>query len=326
MNIQLKYRWIGLLLSTCLSAGAQGIFPPPAGVAGTTAIHKDSSVFTNWATACKLKRGWQQITDTSLGKTTVGDSLSALHKADNRVVSLGDGGAATLQFDGHLYDGPGPDFAVFENSFGAGFLELAVVEVSSNGIDFIRFAGVSLTDTAKQKASFDTLTCENLHNLAGKYGMNYGTPFDLQELKDSLQLNINKVTHVRIIDVVGLIRSPHTTFDSRGRAINDPFPTPFPSGGFDLDAVGAIHLQATSLSEYHSPDRTYVYPNPSLGKLHVDAAFNKCNYQLFSANGIVVGEGVIADRKLDLTYCNSGVYFIRLHCNNAIYTQKIIRR
>ncbi|MDX5325803.1 MAG: hypothetical protein LPK80_06040, partial [Bacteroidota bacterium] len=32
-----------------------------------------------------------------------------------------------------------------------------------------------------------------------------------------------------------------------GRIINDPFPTPFPSGGFDLDAVAV--LQANTLSE-----------------------------------------------------------------------------
>ena len=50
-----------------------------------------------------------------------------------------------------IVNGPGPDFATFENGFSQGwtspfiFAELAYVEVSSNGTDFIRFPTHSLT-------------------------------------------------------------------------------------------------------------------------------------------------------------------------------------
>ena len=33
----------------------------------------------------------------------------------------------------------------------------------------------------------------------------------------------------------------YASYDSQGNIINDPFPTPFETGGFDLDAIGVIH-------------------------------------------------------------------------------------
>src|SRR5690606_10864157 len=79
-----------------------------------------------------------------------------------------------------------------------------------------------------------------LNNLAGKYVGGYGTPFDLQEMANISGLDINNITHVRIIDVVGSING-NTRFDASNRKINDPYPTPFPVGGFDLDAVAVLH-------------------------------------------------------------------------------------
>ena len=182
------------------------------------------------------------------------------------------------------------------------FLELAFVEVSSDGNNFFRFNSVSLTPTNTQVGGFGVLDTTNLHNLAGKYCAGYGTPFDLEELKDvNSLLDVNSITHVRIIDVVGYVQpadfsgdgivnfidysifaaaylsepndenwnqdcdiaqpadniidmldlawfvdewlseNNYASYDSQGHQINDPWPTPFPTGGFDLDAVGVIH-------------------------------------------------------------------------------------
>ena len=38
-------------------------FAPAAGVQGTTAIHKDSSVFVNWATECSVVIGQEDISN-----------------------------------------------------------------------------------------------------------------------------------------------------------------------------------------------------------------------------------------------------------------------
>jgi len=54
---------------------AQGPYPPPAGQTGSSAIYKDSSAIVSWASSALIERGWQNIADTSFGKTTA--SLTA---------------------------------------------------------------------------------------------------------------------------------------------------------------------------------------------------------------------------------------------------------
>ena len=192
----------------------------------------------NWATTCFLSRGLQDISNSILGLASSGDSSMALGKAQNNgAVSLGDGGFAICTFPFLIADGPGYDFAVFENSFDDSFLELAFVEVSSDGINFYRFSSHSKTDTINQTSTFGLTDATKLNNLAGKYRGGFGTPFDLSELYKKQGLNIQAITHIKIKDVVGSLQKPYATFDSFNNKINDPWPTPFPSSGFDLDAI-----------------------------------------------------------------------------------------
>ena len=216
-------------------------FPPPVGNEGTTAIHKDSSVFIAWVKACDIDCGLMKISEPDLGFASVGSSESCIGKAVYEVASLGDGGSVILSFDFPIVNGDGWDFAVFENSFDDYFLEFAFVEVSSDGKNFFRFDAVSLTQQTIQVDGFGLLEAEKIHNLAGKYRGGFGTPFDLNELKNISSLNINSISHIKIIDVVGCINEEYAQYDSQGNIINDPWPTPFPSSGFDLDAVGVIH-------------------------------------------------------------------------------------
>lgn len=224
-----------------------GPFAPAAGQAGTTAISYDSSVFTGWATGVsQLVRGPVDISDPLGDLATWGTASDAFGIAnavtDNLpVLSLGDGGSVTLTFDRPITNGAGADFAVFENGLNDFFLELAFVEVSSDGANFFRFNSFSETQTATQVGSFSLLDPTNIHNLAGKYRSGFGTPFDLAELNGMPGLNLNAVTHIRIVDVVGSIDPLYATRDSLNRVINDPWPTFFETGGFDLDAVGVIH-------------------------------------------------------------------------------------
>ena len=241
INIKMRKTLVSLVLLIAVHiVSAQ--FAPPVGQPGTTAISKDSSVFLNWASACSVNRGYQDISDTTLGFASVGDSSLATGPAGiNGVVSLGDGGAAIIHCPFTIKNGPGFDFAVFENSFSDDYLELAFVEVSSDGINFFRFPATSNTQDTVQVGPFDLLNATKLNNLAGKYRANYGTPFDLQELSGVNGLDITNVTHVKIIDVVGSISEFYSSTELNGKKVNDPWPTPFPSSGFDLDAVGVIH-------------------------------------------------------------------------------------
>ncbi len=249
-------RFIGFWFVSAVSIGTcslalAGPFAPAAGQPGSTAIAASDPRFIEWAnSAVNLTRGPQNISNPGLGLASFGVPGNALGPSDaatnfSGVVSLGDGGQITVGFAQPIRDGAGPDFAVFENGFASGslsFLELGFVEVSSDGINFFRFAATSDTQTTTQVGSFGLLDATNLNNLAGKYVAGFGTPFDLNELAGvSPLLDVNDVRFVRIVDVVGSIDSLFATHDEFGNIVNDPWPTPSASSGFDLDAVGVIN-------------------------------------------------------------------------------------
>ena len=187
-------------------------------------------------------------------------------------------GQITLSFAEPIRQGRGYDFVVFENAFissadwsndslaGQMFAELAYVEVSSNGIDFVRFPSVSLTEELVGR--YGTIEISNVYNLAGKHpnanGICTGTSFDLKEIADdpdvvSALVDINDIKYVRIVDVPGsgdfhddavLHIDPGTRPDWDFYADNHPIydawdasTAPDPSGGFDLEAIGVLREQ-----------------------------------------------------------------------------------
>lgn len=231
------------IITLCLFVGsAKAQYAPAAGQPGSTALRSDSSCFINWAKRCSIQRGLRQINLPDSGFASVGTAAGAEGPAaSNGVVSLGDAGIATLTFDPPITNGDGFDFAIFENTFLDTFLELAFVEVSSDSLSWARFPAKSLTQTVKQTGAFGFTQPTRIHNLAGKYRHPFGTPFDLQDLAMMSSIRINEIKYVRVIDVVGSLDSTLGSKDSDGRLINDPWPTPFASSGFDLDAVGVIH-------------------------------------------------------------------------------------
>lgn len=242
----LKYLFM-FVLGLLLNGLEAQTFPPAAGQIGSTAMHKDSSAFSAWVLNCTVVRGDMDISNPSLGKASAGDDSFGCGKAlSNGVVSLGDGGYAVCAFASPIKNGPGPDFAVFENSFDGNFLELAFVEVSSDGINFFRFPAKSLADTMIQAGTFDNSDARMFDNLAGKYMAGYGTPFDLEDLNGTAGLDLGSISHIRVKDVVGCLQDQYCSRDSQGRKINDPWPTPFQQGGFDLDAIGVIHSSAVT--------------------------------------------------------------------------------
>ncbi len=316
-----------LLGTSALSGRAQ--FAPPAGQPGSTAIFKDSAVFIDWASACSIMRGLQDVSDTSLGFATAGDSSSAIGAAGmNGVVSLGDRGVAILRFNTPISNGPGWDFAVFENSFSDDFLELAFVEVSSNGVDFFRFPATSNTQDTLQTGSFGLTDATEVNNLAGKYRANYGTPFDLQELAAEPNLNINAITHVKIIDVVGSIQAQFASFDQFGKKINDPWSTPFASSGFDLDAVGVINNQSISVDEALVESKISVYPNPAKEWVNIEGMdIENLTIGLLNATGEKVnlsGFSNAGTYRLNVSTLPQGVYFLQLSKRHVNVTKKLV--
>ena len=313
-----------VILHSALVAKAQ--YAPPAGQEGSTAIHVDSSVFVDWANKCNLELGWMNLTDTSLGRVSFGDSLDATGKADNGVVSLGDSGIATLFFSKPITNGDGFDFAVFENAFTDEFLELAFVEVSSDGENFFRFDAVSNTQVDEQIETFGILNATEINNLAGKYRAAYGVPFDLEELTGYDGLDVNHIIAIRIVDVVGSIDEQYCTFDSQGSKINEPWPTPFETGGFDLDGVGIIHNTSnTAITNQPAQCSVTIYPNPCHDFINVKGKVKSVT--IYHASGRLVMYNKMAySEKLALSGLPSGLLFVRVEEENGrIGSLKLIK-
>lgn len=226
----------GLLSATLISAPAYaGPYAPAAGQAGSTAIDMNDPAIVSWATGyinyvpgANLDATWM----------TPEKALGAAQGTSGDVVSLGTGGQITLTFADPIANGAGYDFAVFENSFSDTFLELAKVEVSSDGLNFFGFDSYSLTPDPV--GPFGTIDPTDIDGLAGKYRQGWGTPFDLDMLSGLAGLDLSAVSYVRILDVVG----DGNTFDSNGNPIYDPYQTTG-SAGFDLDAIGVMNSATT---------------------------------------------------------------------------------
>lgn len=294
-------------------------------------MHADSSAFVAWATGCTVERGPMRIDRPENGLASYGADSLALGKPGGTfdVVSLGDGGMATLTFASPICNRLGPDFAVFENGFANAqdpdtwALELGFVEVSSDGVNFFRFPAVTHVQTETQLGNGGTIDPAQLHNFASKYGAFYGTPFDLDEVEDNVLLDKNHVTYVRIVDVVGNIDPDYAFEDSEGHVINDPWPTAFPSSGFDLDAVGVIHDLAHNDMDENETAAMALYPNPVNDRLTVKAE-NLQMIEVFNA----VGQQVMISTETSL-YLGSlpqGVYFIRVVCEGETVTKRVMKQ
>jgi len=212
-------------------------YEPPAGAPGSTAIPMDDPRILGWAVSWVEPPVYGEGVDAEW--RTPGRAMGPAKGTTHGVVALGEGGVITVIVDPPAADGPGPDLAVFENAFSDDFLELAFVEVSSDGLTFERFDSAYLG--AEPLGAYGTQPTEQIGGLAGKYRRGFGTPFDLALLRHRPavldgHVDLDAIAYVRIVDIVGDGRET----DSFGNPIYDPYPT-VGSAGFDLDAVAVLN-------------------------------------------------------------------------------------
>ena len=319
---------IAIVVLVLLQFTVHAQYAPQAGVIGSTAISATSAAIAGWANNCTVQRGYIDIVNPALGRVTGGEAINSINAADGTILCLGDSGVATLTFPASIYNGVGPDIAVFENGFidptnsAMAFLELAFVEVSSDGINYFRFEANSNTPTNTQiPGSGVYMDASLINNLAGKYISQYGTPFDLEELKDKPGLNVNNITHVRVVDVVGAV-SAHSSRDKDNNVINDPYPTNFPTGGFDLDAVAALHMNAVGVTITQNMLQVSVYPNPATDNITINIPeWNNNKYYTkittLTGNTIICQPVNSASTKISIADYPAGIYYISISNNNG---------
>jgi hypothetical protein len=238
--------WIGFMAFAPVSLAA-GPYSPGSEFEPYGPVHFKSTELIGWAS------GWENYdVGSHLDSDEDGRAFDTPEKAIGKkdeanvydIVSLGRGGSITMTFSDLVRNGPGWDFAVFENSAifdwatGLGFLELAFVEVSSNGVDFVRFDAVSLT----RQPVTNYVDYSQIHNVAGKYPLGYGTPFDLSDLEHKAQVasgvvDLDRIGYVRVVDIIGDGRE----MDIYENKIYDPYPT-INSAGFDLWGIGIRYV------------------------------------------------------------------------------------
>jgi hypothetical protein len=170
-----------------------------------------------------------------------------------------------------------------------------------------------------QMNSFAVMDPRYITGFAGKYQMRYGTPFDLS-MVDSTLVNVNAITHIRITDVVGNIDSLYATYDSHGNPINDPWPTAFPTGGFDLDAVAILKEWLINGVENKSGASVVAYPNPAVDQVYFKGLPNDQQIRIVNMQGIDVYAGTV-NNGLDVSNYIRGVYIVLSQQNNKVLTR-----
>ncbi len=323
-----NYAWITPIDPVELPALSTEVFDGIVGSEGCQAIKYDDAAILGWATSCVVTRGYQNIEQAGALASygTDNDAVGpATDATTDAMVSLGDGGYAVLTFGMPITNGEGYDFAVFENALNHTFLELAFVEVSSDGEHFYRFPSVSNTQTEQQISNGGAVDATKINNLAGKYITGWGTPFDLEELDGYSNLDINNVTHVRIVDVVGSINPLYGTTDKNGHLINDPYPTAFNSSGFDLSGVAVMNgWTPTAVNNYQQEISFMAYPNPCQNVLNVNNVAVNEPVSLFNAMGQQIWSGMTQDTyfQLDMQSYPAGIYMLQI----GTQMTKIVKR
>ena len=130
-------------------------------------------------------------------------------------------------------------------------------------------------------------------------------------------LDLQNISHIKIIDVIGSLNPLYASLDTAGNFINDPWPTPFPSSGFDLESVGVIHSKGFGIQELQS--NFEIYPNPALDFIYLkshDPNLNIEGIEVLNSMGQVIEETkkeiIRNDFRIDLANFDSGIYFIQI--------------
>lgn len=250
-----------LLLMLCFLApgsAAAGPFTEAGLDKDDPAIIAWASDYLNYLPADDVDEQWRTPAK-ALGPAT-GDLYDVVALGERAADSPEPPGEITLIFAAPLTDREGYDLVVFENSFPMGdglFIELGYVQVSTDGEQWARFPSVSLTPGLA--GDYGLLNPTDVFNLAGKFqnafDVSQGTPFDLADIYGEEAVIDGRVDpldirFVKIVDVPG----GGDYFDAatqfgyeQNHPIYDAYPT-YGSGGFDLEAVGALDMSLSDPS------------------------------------------------------------------------------
>ena len=120
--------------------------------------------------------------------------------------------------------------------------------------------------------------------------------------------------------MVGSLNPRFASYDTANRKINDPWPTPFPSSGFDLDAIGVIHEQPLAGINKIISNQFIKGPNPIRQNetLHIQTENSEFSQlDILNCQGALVQHVYLENTGLTLLYDTlpAGLFFIHLQGN-----------
>jgi hypothetical protein len=136
------------------------------------------------------------------------------------------------------------------------------------------------------------------------------------------------VQYIRITDVVGSLSDPLARYDSKHKRINDPWPTPFPQSGFDLDAVAILRSVKNHITA-EKGSTVMIYPNPASSRVFIrfiDASDRTVS--IYNSSGKIVSDRISdgSECELDVSGFGKGLYLIKIRDNHSLKSEKLIIR
>ncbi len=132
--------------------------------------------------------------------------------------------------------------------------------------------------------------------------------------------------------MIGNISDTYASYDSKGNVINDPWPTPFNTCGFDLDAVGVMHTGTATDLENINESKTKIYPNPFSSKLYIDYQQNDTRNQMAEFSLYDIYGRMIFNRRvnflegIDMDRIPAGVYIVKIIIGNDTTVKRILKQ
>jgi hypothetical protein len=140
-------------------------------------------------------------------------------------------------------------------------------------------------------------------------------------------LNTDSITHVKVIDVIGSINPIYASYDQNNHIINEHYPTPYPQGGFDLDAVGVIH-QLVNGDDEQERETIHFYPNPVNDQLFLQGDISTIDFiQITDEFGRIIQiQKQFTHHIISFSELKAGMYCLNVILKNGtIKHQKILK-
>jgi hypothetical protein len=125
--------------------------------------------------------------------------------------------------------------------------------------------------------------------------------------------------------VVGSTDPTFGSSDAFGNLINDSYPTEFPAGGFDLDAIAVLHELPLEIAPELAVEslQLHVFPNPTRGEITIQSKSGG-KISLYNLLGQTLFEDEIATTlTLDLRTYSASVLLLVVEFDGMSYTERI---